>query len=214
MSSSRDRGVTRRGAIRPQRRRSHAEHRRERAEVGAVGGVGAAGDVGGDVAGDVAVERVASIERARRRAAGRARRCRSGRRGSGTVSATSASSSSPISRSVVPRGERRPTARRRALGMGDEQLVVVGPADLLGDERQHVATEVERLAGSRAARRSSASSRKRGSGASGRLQPVVELRPVRHAAARADVEDRLAPARLVARARRRRPRRSGRRGPR
>ena len=85
--------------------------------------------------------------------------------GSGTAARTSASTSWPIrapsyfaanvSHGIVVRS-----------GCGDEELVVVGPADLLRDDRQHVGEEVEGL-GAREEPAIVWSSRKWGSGTRG-----------------------------------------------
>ena len=96
------------------------------------------------------------------------------------------------SRAVVLRREHFPR-HRRALRMRDEELVVVGPTDLLRDDRQHVGEEVERLGareerGDRLVVEEVGERRERG------LQPVGQLRAVGHAAARADVEHWLEPA--------------------
>ena len=119
----------------------------EGAEVGAVGRVGAAGDVVEHVAADVLVELVGvledqtvqrTVERRGVEPVGRIgyrRRHDGGERPEIRVGVGAG----------VARGERVPGSSH-ALGMGEEQLVVVRPADLLEDEGQDVATEVERAA--------------------------------------------------------------------
>ena len=81
--------------------------------------------------------------------------------------------------------------------MGDEELVIVGPADVLEQQRQDIGSELDRLV----------TSEQCGDGCvvkelrqahEGRLQPVVQLRAIRHTATRADVDHWFAAARLIA----------------
>ena len=114
----------------------------------------------------------------------------------GTQSATTAVQLGPERGVGVARREVVPAARR-PLAVGVEQLVVVRPADLLGDERVQVAVELDRL-GLRQQAVDGRAVEEAGERCPRRLQPVVELGPVRHAAARPDVEHGLVAARFVA----------------
>ena len=192
MPSSRDRGVTR-GAMR--RSASAIPSMAVNAARSALYAVfGAAGDVGGDMIGDVAVQRVARCERdAGKRLVERGDVEVVGGVGHG-LGEERVELGSP-SRLVVSRRELVP-ARRRALGMRDEQLVVVRPADLLGDDGQHVREEVEWF-GAREQRGDRGVVEEVGERRERCEQSVRQLRSVGHAAARADVQHRLEPARLV-----------------
>ena len=115
--------------------------------------------------------------------------------GSGTSSATTASSSARPS-AAAKRSANTSHGDVDPLGVGVEQLVVRGPADLLEQHRQDVAVELDRLV---AGQQGLDAGVVEEAGELGRrpLQPVVELGPVRHAAPGPDVEHGFAPARLV-----------------
>ena len=85
-----------------------------------------------------------------------------------------------------------------AFGVGVEELVVVRPADLLDNEGEDVAVELQRSAGAESFDRRLVEE----SGQRRRLgdEAVVDLGAVRDAAPRSDVEDRFTAARLVSQA--------------